>query len=140
MLAPRRFRRDLGVTTFMATVGSRSRLVEVLQELWDPGQLALLTTKNRHPVQVEMAQGERWREYWDEFFLGKEVFYGHVLGWRYDPASRQVTNTDQPIGIVAMPGSPTLFCCYAVVDVAAARQAILDEGGQAGEILPRLIA
>jgi uncharacterized glyoxalase superfamily protein PhnB len=62
------------------------------------------------------------------------TFYGHVLGWRYDPASRQVTNTDQPIGIVAMPGSPTLFCCYAVADVAAARQAILDAGGQVGEI------
>ena len=62
------------------------------------------------------------------------AFYGHVLGWRCDPTSRRVTNTDQPIGIVAMPGSPTLFCCYAVTDVAAARQAILDEGGEAGEI------
>ena len=62
------------------------------------------------------------------------AFYGHVLGWRCDPTSGRVTNTDQPIGIVAMPGSPTLFCCYAVTDVAAARQAILDEGGEAGEI------
>lgn len=62
------------------------------------------------------------------------AFYGHVLGWRCDPTSRRVTNTDQPIGIVAMPGSPTLFCCYAVTDVAAARQAILDEGGEVGEI------
>lgn len=62
------------------------------------------------------------------------AFYGHVLGWRYDPASRQVVNTDQPIGIVASPGAPTLFCCYAVTDLAAARQAILDAGGQAGEI------
>ena len=62
------------------------------------------------------------------------AFYGHVLGWRFDPASRQVTNTDQPIGIVASAGPPTLFCCYAVADVAAARQAILDAGGRAGEI------
>jgi predicted enzyme related to lactoylglutathione lyase len=62
------------------------------------------------------------------------AFYGHVLGWRCDTTSHRVTNTDQPIGIVAMPGSPTLFCCYAVTDVAAARQAILDEGGEAGEI------
>lgn len=61
-------------------------------------------------------------------------FYGHVLGWTFDAASRQVTNTDQPIGIVAVPGPPTLFCCYAVVDVAAARQAILDVGGRAGEV------
>ena len=62
------------------------------------------------------------------------AFYGHVLGWEYDAASRQVTNTDQPIGIVAVAGPPTLFCCYAVTDVAAARQAILDEGGRAGEV------
>lgn len=62
------------------------------------------------------------------------AFYGHVLGWRYDPASHQVTNTDQPIGIVAVPGPPTLFCCYAVTDVAAARQAILDAGGRAEKI------
>jgi predicted enzyme related to lactoylglutathione lyase len=62
------------------------------------------------------------------------TFYDHVLGWRYDPASRQVTNTTQPIGIVATPGPPTLFCCYAVADVAAARRAILDGGGRADEI------
>ncbi|TPG34326.1 VOC family protein [Mycolicibacterium hodleri] len=62
------------------------------------------------------------------------TFYGHVLGWRFDPASRQVTNTDQPIGIVAAAGPPTLFCCYAVTDVEAARQSILDAGGRAGEI------
>lgn len=62
------------------------------------------------------------------------TFYAHVLGWRYDPASRQVTNTTQHIGIVAVPGPPTLFCCYAVADVDAARQAILAAGGTAGEI------
>ena len=62
------------------------------------------------------------------------TFYGHVLGWQYDAATRQVVNTDQPIGIVAVPGPPTLFCCYAVLDVAAARQAILDAGGRAGDV------
>lgn len=62
------------------------------------------------------------------------AFYGHVLGWRYDPASRQVTNTSQPIGIVAVPGPGTLFCCYAVADVQAARHAIVAAGGRAGEI------
>jgi predicted enzyme related to lactoylglutathione lyase len=62
------------------------------------------------------------------------AFYGHVLGWRFDAASRRVTNTDHPVGIVEMPGPPTLFCCYAVTDVAAARQAILAAGGEAGEI------
>ena len=39
------------------------------------------------------------------------TFYGHVLGWVYDPASRRVTNTTQPVGIVAVPGARTLSCC-----------------------------
>ena len=61
------------------------------------------------------------------------AFYGHVLGWTYDPATRQVTNTGQHIGIFSEPGERTLFCCYAVADVQGARQAILDGGGQAGQ-------
>ena len=32
------------------------------------------------------------------------AFYGHVLGWTYDPATHQVTNTEQPIGIFAVDG------------------------------------
>ena len=61
------------------------------------------------------------------------AFYGHVLGWTYDPQTHQVTNTKQHIGIFSVPGERTLFCCYAVADVAGARQAILDGGGQVGE-------
>jgi uncharacterized glyoxalase superfamily protein PhnB len=62
------------------------------------------------------------------------IFYGHVLGWQYDPATHRVTSTTQHVGIFGVDGPPTLFCCYAVVDVAAARQAILDAGGEAGQI------
>lgn len=62
------------------------------------------------------------------------AFYGHVLGWAYDPASHQVTNTDVPTGIVTAAGDPTLFCCYAVTDVQAARQAIAEAGGAPGEV------
>jgi predicted enzyme related to lactoylglutathione lyase len=61
------------------------------------------------------------------------AFYGHVLGWTYDPASHRVTNTDLPTGIWSNPGPPTLFCCYAVDDVTAARVAITEAGGAAGE-------
>jgi predicted enzyme related to lactoylglutathione lyase len=61
-------------------------------------------------------------------------FYGHVLGWTYDADSHRVTNTDLPTGISANPGSPTLFCCYAVADVEAARRAIAEAGGVPGEI------
>jgi predicted enzyme related to lactoylglutathione lyase len=62
------------------------------------------------------------------------AFYGHVLGWAYDPASHQVTNTDLPTGIFATDAPATLFCCYAVDDMRAARIAIAEAGGVPGEI------
>jgi uncharacterized glyoxalase superfamily protein PhnB len=62
------------------------------------------------------------------------LFYGHVLGWDYDPDSHQVTNTVAPLGIYSVGAHTTLFCCYAVADLAAARQAILDGGGELGEL------
>jgi uncharacterized glyoxalase superfamily protein PhnB len=62
------------------------------------------------------------------------AFYGHVLGWTYDPSTHQVTNTTQHIGIFSVAGPRTLFCCYAVADLEGARQSILDGGGQPGEV------
>ncbi len=62
------------------------------------------------------------------------AFYGHVLGWTYDPATHQVTNTKQHIGIYSVDGPPTLFCCYAVADLDGARQSILDGGGTVDEV------
>jgi uncharacterized glyoxalase superfamily protein PhnB len=62
------------------------------------------------------------------------AFYGHVLGWTFDDEGRHVTNSDQSIGVYPMAGPPTLFCCYAVTDVGAARQSIIDGGGTAGEV------
>ncbi|MDT5218497.1 MAG: hypothetical protein QOF15_602 [Mycobacterium sp.] len=61
------------------------------------------------------------------------AFYGHVLGWTYDPATHEVTNTELPTGILASPGTPTLFCCYAVTDLGAAHAAITRAGGTPGE-------
>lgn len=54
--------------------------IEILLEAgWHPGNIALLTTGSRHPVQVELTdelgQLGYWRSYWED-----EVFYGHVLG------------------------------------------------------------
>ncbi|CAN5837069.1 VOC family protein [soil metagenome] len=57
------------------------------------------------------------------------AFYGHVLGWTYDPGEHLVTNTALPTGIFTVDTRSTLFCCYAVTDLPAARQAILDAGG-----------
>jgi predicted enzyme related to lactoylglutathione lyase len=62
------------------------------------------------------------------------AFYRHVLGWTYDPVTHEVTNTELPTGIFASPGSPTLFCCYAVTDLGAAHAAITRAGGVPGEV------
>lgn len=61
------------------------------------------------------------------------TFYGRVLGWAYDPVSHRVTNARLPTGIYPHPGSPTLFCCYAVGDVRTARDSILAAGGTAAD-------
>ncbi|EHB56326.1 Glyoxalase/bleomycin resistance protein/dioxygenase [Mycolicibacterium rhodesiae JS60] len=62
------------------------------------------------------------------------TFYGHVLGWTYDPATHQVTNTKQRIGIHSVDAPPTLFCCYAVDDLAGARRSIADGGGTVDDL------
>ncbi|BBZ06454.1 glyoxalase [Mycolicibacterium doricum] len=61
------------------------------------------------------------------------AFYGHVLGWTYDAATHEVTNTALPTGIFAGDGPATLFCCYAVDDLDRARQSIVAAGGTLGE-------
>ena len=62
------------------------------------------------------------------------AFYGHVLGWTYDPDSHRVTNTSQHIGIYSVADRNTLFCCYAVADLDGARDSILAGGGTVDEI------
>lgn len=62
------------------------------------------------------------------------AFYGHVLGWNYDPATHMVTNIGQRIGIFSVPDRNTLFCCYAVADLAGARDSILAGGGSVDDI------
>lgn len=61
------------------------------------------------------------------------AFYGHVLGWTYDPSTHQVTNTTQRIGIFSVDSRQGMLCCYAVADLQGVRQAILDGGGTVGE-------
>lgn len=57
------------------------------------------------------------------------AFYRHVLGWSFDPQTRQVTNTTERIGLQSMDAPPTLVCYYAVSDIEGARRAITDNGG-----------
>lgn len=61
-------------------------------------------------------------------------FYGHVLGWTWDPSTHMVTNTGQRIGIFSVPDRHTLFCCYAVADLAGARDSIIAGGGSVDEV------
>ena len=54
-------------------------VVTLLDVGWHPGNIALLTTGSRHPVQTELTESRGqvgyWRTYWED-----DVFYGHVLG------------------------------------------------------------
>jgi uncharacterized glyoxalase superfamily protein PhnB len=61
------------------------------------------------------------------------AFYGHVLGWTYDPQTHEVTNTTQHIGIYSVASGQGMLCCYAVADLQGTRQAILAGGGTVGE-------
>lgn len=57
--------------------------MDELDEVWEPGQLALLTTRHRHPVHVEVVDGPRgWDGYWDDYFAGDAVLYGTVSGFK----------------------------------------------------------
>ena len=54
----------------------------LLEEEWEPGQIALLTTYHRHPLQT-MAKDEVGLDvYWAEFFAGTDVFYGNTLNFK----------------------------------------------------------
>ena len=56
--------------------------VDRLLDDWEPGQIALLTTGRRHGEQVNEIELGGHQRYWDAFFEGDEVFYGHVLGFK----------------------------------------------------------
>lgn len=53
----------------------------LLADGWSYGDVALLTTHHRHPVQVErQARGQD--AYWASFWEDDDLFYGHVLGFK----------------------------------------------------------
>ncbi len=54
----------------------------LLDEGWQPGQIALLTTEHRHPEQRHAVEVGGWGHYWDAFLDDEDVFYGHVLGFK----------------------------------------------------------
>ena len=52
----------------------------LLDEGWAPGNICLLTTGHRHPVQTERTAFHDQEGYWRMFWEDEDVFYGHVLG------------------------------------------------------------
>lgn len=52
----------------------------LIDEGWKPGNICLLTTGRRHPIQVERTDFHDQAGYWDTYFDEDDVFYGHVLG------------------------------------------------------------
>ena len=52
----------------------------LLGEGWKPGDITLLTTGNRHPVQMERTSFHGQEGYWETWWDDADVFYGHVLG------------------------------------------------------------
>ncbi|MDK1361353.1 NERD domain-containing protein [Arthrobacter sp. zg-Y1219] len=60
-----------------------SDCVDVLiEEGWARNQIALLTTKERHPVHQEAFEANVISEYWQAFHDDDAEFYGHVLGFK----------------------------------------------------------
>lgn len=54
---------------------------ELIDEGWQPADLALLTTQSRHPEQINRQAGGH-DGYWDSFWDDDQVFYGTVLGFK----------------------------------------------------------
>jgi hypothetical protein len=54
----------------------------LIGEGWANNQIALLTTKERHPVHLDFFERGATEEYWREFHAGEGEFYGHVLGFK----------------------------------------------------------
>jgi len=47
---------------------------------WSAGNICLLTTGHRHPMQHKATDFHGQRGYWRTFWEDDDVFYGHVLG------------------------------------------------------------
>ena len=57
------------------------------------------------------------------------AFYGAVLGWRFADDERHVSTVDRPLIVFETDGPATLFCGYAVDDIADTRDHIVAAGG-----------
>jgi len=70
------------VTTTDAIEAADDQIDRLIDEGWEPKDIALLTMGARHPVQRERQEALGFAAYWDEFWSNEDVFYGHVLGFK----------------------------------------------------------
>lgn len=70
------------VGTDQALGAADDQVDRLLDEGWQPQDVALLTMGARHPVQAERQASLGFAEYWEEFWSNDDVFYGHVLGFK----------------------------------------------------------
>mgnify|MGYP000844680559 FL=1 len=68
--------------THAAIEAADDQIERLLEEGWEPKDVALLTMGARHPVQKERQETLGFAGYWDEFWSNDDVFYGHVLGFK----------------------------------------------------------
>lgn len=54
----------------------------LIDEGWANNQIALLTTKDRHPIHLDYFERGAREEYWRDFHANEGEFYGHVLGFK----------------------------------------------------------
>ncbi|MDQ6739299.1 MAG: NERD domain-containing protein, partial [Actinomycetota bacterium] len=54
----------------------------LIDEGWAANQIALLTTKSRHPIHQDYFDRDATPEYWRDFHANDAEFYGHVLGFK----------------------------------------------------------
>lgn len=54
----------------------------LIEEGWANNQIALLTTKDRHPIHLDYFERGATEEYWRDFHANEGEFYGHVLGFK----------------------------------------------------------
>lgn len=54
----------------------------LIDEGWANNQIALLTTRDRHPIHLDYFERGATEEYWRDFHAKEGEFYGHVLGFK----------------------------------------------------------
>lgn len=114
-------------STSQEAIATADDVVEsLMDEGWEPGQIALLTTRSRHPVQKEQIDLYGYDGYWDEFFAATDVFYGHVLNFK---------GLERPVVVLAVNGFASAERAPQLLYVGLSRaRSLLVVVGDGGEI------